>query len=99
MHDSSRQFSESEQTRFRCLNVQSAGNGCKHNHHENEEEMKEINTIGDLVEVVQNELSPKVDNSLFWSRVAAGGALIGGLATLGLFVLECIKTFSERVPE
>ena len=54
--------------------------------------MKEINTIDDLVEFAQNDLAPRVDKSRFWSRTAAGDALVGGLATLGLFVLEFNKT-------
>lgn len=53
--------------------------------------MKEINTIGDLVEFVQNDLAPRVDKVGKWAKVAAVGAFIGGLSTLGMVVLEIIK--------
>ena len=53
--------------------------------------MKELNTITDLIEYVQKDLSPRVDRGNAWSIVGAIGAILSGLAAFGGFLLVIFK--------
>ena len=53
--------------------------------------MKEINTINELIEYIQHDLSPRVNRGNLWSKIAAIGTILGGIAAFGGFLLVLFK--------